>query len=192
MLTPGQPGADTTNTEPNKPTTSDKLNASREQIDSGAPRHRPSVFDLQPDDLSTAGSCATALARRHRTDSLGRVEVTDRDDMPLGLHDPRAQARRAGAVPGPSAVGGVHEAAGQRDAASRAVARDRPGATSVVIPRQWPVWSRSRSSSPITSARPCVPAAWAAAGAAARMLHDAPLPRWPGWSPGELASHLDG
>jgi aminoglycoside phosphotransferase (APT) family kinase protein len=36
------------------------------------------------------------------------------------------------------------------------------------------------------------PAAWAAAGAAARMLHDAPLPPWPGRSPGELAPHLDG
>ncbi len=35
-------------------------------------------------------------------------------------------------------------------------------------------------------------AAWAAAGAAARMLHDAPLPPWPGQSPDELASHLDG
>jgi len=92
-------------------------------------------FDVQPDDLSTAGSYATALARRHRTGSLGRVEVTDRDDMPLGLHDPRAEARRAEAVPGPSAVGVVHEAAGQRDAVSRAVARDKPVATSVVIAR---------------------------------------------------------
>jgi aminoglycoside phosphotransferase len=36
------------------------------------------------------------------------------------------------------------------------------------------------------------PAAWAAAGAAARMLHEAPLPPWPGRSPDELASHLDG
>ena len=35
-------------------------------------------------------------------------------------------------------------------------------------------------------------AAWAAAGAAARMLHDAPLPPWPGQSPGEIASELDG
>ena len=35
-------------------------------------------------------------------------------------------------------------------------------------------------------------AAWAAAGAAARMLHDAPLPPWPGRSSGEIASHLDG
>jgi aminoglycoside phosphotransferase (APT) family kinase protein len=35
------------------------------------------------------------------------------------------------------------------------------------------------------------PAAWAAAGAAARMLHDAPLPPWPGWSVDETASHLD-
>jgi aminoglycoside phosphotransferase (APT) family kinase protein len=35
------------------------------------------------------------------------------------------------------------------------------------------------------------PAAWAAAGAAARMLHDAPLPPWPGRSLGETASDLD-
>ncbi|MFJ6140955.1 phosphotransferase family protein [Kitasatospora sp. NPDC092286] len=35
------------------------------------------------------------------------------------------------------------------------------------------------------------PAAWAAAGAAARTLHDAPLPPWPGRSPDELASALD-
>jgi aminoglycoside phosphotransferase (APT) family kinase protein len=35
-------------------------------------------------------------------------------------------------------------------------------------------------------------AAWAAAGAAARMLHDSPLPPWPGRSPEELASRLDG
>jgi Ser/Thr protein kinase RdoA (MazF antagonist) len=36
------------------------------------------------------------------------------------------------------------------------------------------------------------PAAWAAAGAAARMLHDAPLPPWPGRSLDEITSHLDG
>ena len=35
-------------------------------------------------------------------------------------------------------------------------------------------------------------AAWAAAGAAARTLHDAPLPPWPGRSLDELASHLAG
>jgi aminoglycoside phosphotransferase len=34
-------------------------------------------------------------------------------------------------------------------------------------------------------------AAWAAAGAAARVLHDAPLPPWPGRSPEEIASRLD-
>jgi aminoglycoside phosphotransferase len=34
-------------------------------------------------------------------------------------------------------------------------------------------------------------AAWAAAGAAARMLHDAPLPPWPGRSVDEVASELD-
>jgi aminoglycoside phosphotransferase len=36
------------------------------------------------------------------------------------------------------------------------------------------------------------PAAWAAAGAAARMLHDAPLPPWSGRSLFEIASDLDG
>ncbi|GAA1949138.1 phosphotransferase [Amycolatopsis minnesotensis] len=36
------------------------------------------------------------------------------------------------------------------------------------------------------------PAAWAAAGAAVRMLHEAPVPPRPGRSPGEIASHLDG
>ena len=45
----------------------------------------------------------------------------------------RGPAGRAG--PGPSAAGVVHEAAGQRDAVSRAVARDKPVAASVVIPR---------------------------------------------------------
>ena len=34
-------------------------------------------------------------------------------------------------------------------------------------------------------------AAWAAAGAAVRRLHDAPLPPWPGRSPGEVAAQLD-
>ena len=35
------------------------------------------------------------------------------------------------------------------------------------------------------------PAAWAAAGAAVRMLHDAPLPPWPGRNLDELTSHLE-
>src|SRR3954454_662134 len=39
---------------------------------------------------------------------------------------------------------------------------------------------------------PASSAAWAAAGAAARMLHDAPLPPWPGRSLDDLASRLDG
>jgi aminoglycoside phosphotransferase (APT) family kinase protein len=39
---------------------------------------------------------------------------------------------------------------------------------------------------------PASPAAWAAAGAAVRTLHDAPLPPWPGQSPGEITSELDG
>src|ERR1700685_2567083 len=36
------------------------------------------------------------------------------------------------------------------------------------------------------------PKTWGAAGATVRMLHDAPLPPWPGWSLDEFASHLDG
>jgi aminoglycoside phosphotransferase (APT) family kinase protein len=36
------------------------------------------------------------------------------------------------------------------------------------------------------------PAAWAAAGRAARLLHDAPLPPWTARSPDELASRVDG
>src|SRR5579859_360748 len=35
-------------------------------------------------------------------------------------------------------------------------------------------------------------AAWVAAGAAVRMLHDAPLPPWPGLSLEDIAVHLDG
>jgi aminoglycoside phosphotransferase len=35
-------------------------------------------------------------------------------------------------------------------------------------------------------------ATWAAAGAAVRMLHDAPLPPWSGKSPDEIAARLDG
>ncbi|MFI5893688.1 aminoglycoside phosphotransferase family protein [Actinoplanes sp. NPDC051513] len=35
------------------------------------------------------------------------------------------------------------------------------------------------------------PAAWAAAGAAVRMLHDAPLPPWPGRSLDQIATDLD-
>lgn len=38
---------------------------------------------------------------------------------------------------------------------------------------------------------PASSAAWAAAGAAARMLHDAPLPSWPGQSLDEIASRLE-
>jgi hypothetical protein len=35
-------------------------------------------------------------------------------------------------------------------------------------------------------------AAWAAAGTAARTLHDAPLPKRPGRSPNEIGAHFDG
>ena len=39
---------------------------------------------------------------------------------------------------------------------------------------------------------PAPPAAWAAAGAAVRALHDTPLPPWPGRSVDELAARLEG
>ncbi|MEV0840073.1 phosphotransferase [Actinocatenispora sera] len=38
---------------------------------------------------------------------------------------------------------------------------------------------------------PASPAAWAAAGAAVRRLHDAPLPPWPGKNQDAIAAHLD-
>jgi aminoglycoside phosphotransferase len=44
-----------------------------------------------------------------------------------------------------------------------------------------------RLGDPSTAPQP----AWVAAGAAARMLHEAPLPPWPGRSLDEIASHLD-
>src|SRR5260221_1184803 len=218
---------------------------------SGAPRHGPTVFDVQPDDLSAAGSCATALARRHRTDSFGRVEVTDRDDVPPGLHDPRAEAQRTEAVPGPSAVGGGTRppGSGTRSAARSSVITQ---VTSVVIPAMMAkveevevvvahneratlrvgdvflkidadqgrtdVEVEAMAMAPIPTPEilwrkpPALAlaalagtalghlgerstassAAWAAAGAAARTLHDAPLPPWPGRSIDELASRLDG
>jgi aminoglycoside phosphotransferase len=225
-----------------------RASACHQFADSGAPRHEPSVFDVPPDDLSAAGLCATALARRHRTVSLGRVEVTDRDDMPPGLHHvPRPSGpRQCPAV----SCRWRHEAAGQREAVSRAVARDKPGdvgshprddgnveevevvvahnerATLRVgdvflkidadqartdveveamamapIPTPEILWRKPPAlalaalpgtalghlGEPSTAS----PAAWAAAGAAARTLHDAPLPPWPGRSIDELASRLD-
>ena len=58
-------------------------------------------------------------------DDADPTERTDRDDMPLGLHDPRAEAQRTEAMIDPSSAGGVHEAAGQRAAVSGAVACDK-------------------------------------------------------------------
>ena len=237
-----------------------RLNASRfvlrasachQFTDSGAPRHGPSVFDMQPDDLSAAGSCATALARRHRTGSLGRVEVTGRDDMPPGLHDLRAEVPRTEAVPAPSAAGGGTK---PPDSGPRSAAQSHAinPVTSVIIPAMMAdveevevvvahheratlrvgevflkidadqtrtdVEVEAMAMAPIPTpavlwrkppvlALAALPgtalgrlgepsaassAAWAAAGAAARMLHDAPLPPWPGRSLDELASRLDG
>jgi aminoglycoside phosphotransferase (APT) family kinase protein len=75
--------------------------------------------------------------------------------------------------------------------------------------RRWR-WLRSRRRGSCGGSRPCwlaalpgialgrlqepstaSPAAWAAAGAALRTVHDAPLPPWPGRSVDELATELD-
>src|ERR1035441_8889253 len=229
-----------------------RASACHQFADSGAPSHGPSVFDVQPDDLSTAGSCATALARRPRTVSPAPPEATARADIPPGLHDPHAEARRTEAVPGPSAAGVVHEAAGQpgrgqprsRTRQTRGDVGGHPATMADVeevevvvahheratlrvgdvflkidadqtrtdveveamamapIPTPGVLWRKppvlalaalpgtalGRLGEPSTAP----PAAWAAAGAAARMLHDAPLPPWPGRSLDEIASHLDG
>jgi aminoglycoside phosphotransferase (APT) family kinase protein len=152
-------------------------------------------------------------------------------------------------VPGPSAAGVEHEAAG--NAVSRAIARDNPVTPAVIpaimagvaevevivahhecatlrvgdvflkidadqgrtdvevqamarapVPTPEILWrtppvlalaalpgrALGRLGQPSTAS----PAAWAAAGAAIRLLHDAPLPPWTGRSPGQIASHLDG
>src|SRR5262245_51539417 len=171
---------------------------------------------------------------------------------PVATDDPRAEAPQAGAVPGPSAAGVAHEAAGQRDAASRAVARDKPvgdvgghpaimaGVDEVEVvvahneratlrvgdvflkvdadQRRTDVEVEAMAMAPIPTPEvlwrkppvlalaalpgtalgclgepsPASPAAWAAAGAAVRMLHEAPLPPWPGRSLDEIAARLEG
>ena len=175
---------------------------------------------------------------------------TDRDDMPLGLHDPLAEARRTEAVLDPSAVGVVHEAAG-RGSRSAAQSHAINPATSVAIPAimadveeievvvahneratlrvgnvflkidadqtRTDVEVEAMAMAPIPTPEvrwrkppvlalaalpgtalgrlgqpsPSSPAAWAAAGAAARMLHDAPLPPWRSRKLDGLASQLD-
>src|SRR5881227_1551427 len=53
----------------------------------------------------------------------------------------------------------------------------------VLAPAALPGTALGRLGAPSTAS----PAAWAAAGAAARMLHDAPLRPWPGPRPGAIA-----
>ncbi len=70
-----------------------------------------------------------------------------------------------------------------------------PVSTPDVLWRQPPVLALAavrgsalgRLSEPSTAS----PSAWAAAGAAIRTLHDAPLPPWPGWSVDQFASRLE-
>ena len=82
---------------------------------------------------------AFALFRGHLSPSrpsAGAGGTSRRHVRASAPNDPRVEARRTGAVLDSSAVGGVHEAAGQWDAATnRAVARDKSGAASVVIRR---------------------------------------------------------
>jgi hypothetical protein len=76
---------------------------------------------------------------------LAHLAATTPAALLLTASEELAYPARTEAVLDPSAVGVVHEAAGQRDAVSRAVAHDKPAAASVVIPRQWSTWKKSRS-----------------------------------------------
>ena len=59
-----------------------------------------------------------------------------------------------------------------------------PGGGTLLLLRQQPLGVLGEPS-------PASPAAWAAAGAAIRKLHDAPLPPWPGRTLGDVATELD-
>jgi len=109
---------------------------------------RATPLDWRPNLPSTThmarrdGSCATALARCHRSDSLGRVVVADRDDMPRGLHDPCAPgpADRGSARPvSARSVSGRWRARGQGSGA-----RGQPRSSSPSCPGR-PVTVRPRS-----------------------------------------------
>jgi aminoglycoside phosphotransferase (APT) family kinase protein len=70
-----------------------------------------------------------------------------------------------------------------------------PVPTAEILWRKPPVLAlaalRGRALGRLSQPSTASPAAWAAAGATLRTLHDAPLPPWPGPSLAELASRLD-
>ena len=74
---------------------------------------------------STSSDRQSRSRRRHRPRPTCRLDFTIHVPSPGGPRQCPARQRPVS----------VHEAAGQRDAVSRAVARDKPVATSVVIPR---------------------------------------------------------
>jgi aminoglycoside phosphotransferase len=187
----------------------------------------------------------------HQFADSGAPRSPGRDDMPPGLHDPRAEVRRAEAAPALPAVGGGTRPPGSRTRSAAQSHAVNP-VTSVVIlgmmanveevevvvahneratlrvgdvflkidadqtrtdveveamdmapiPTPEILWRKppvlalaalpgtalGHLGEPSTASS----AAWAAAGAAVRTLHDAPLPPWPGRSLDELASRLDG
>jgi hypothetical protein len=97
--------------------------------------------------------------RRHRTGSLGRVEVTR--PRRHAAWTPRSTCRGPAPIPTPEVLW-----------------RKPPVLALAALPGT----ALGRLGEPSTASA----AAWAAAGAAARMLHDAPPP-WPGRSPGNAA-----
>jgi aminoglycoside phosphotransferase len=189
------------------------------------------VFDVQPDDLSTAGSCATACrldftihvprpgGPRHCSTRQRPVACT----RPPGSGTPSAAQSHAinqvTSVIIPATMAGMEEVEvvvahseratlrvgdvflkidadqAQADAEVEAMAL-APIPTPEILWRKPPVLAIAalpgtalgRLGEPSKAS----PAAWAAAGAAVRMLHDAPLPPWPGQSLDELASRLAG
>src|SRR5206468_2813756 len=128
----------------------------------------------RPVDAGGRGCCGNRAGRDHNGTPRQHHGPVIRRLICDGC--PPVDARQVAAEPGqPIRRAPCTRSAGQRDAASRAVAA-LPGT------------ALGRLGEPSTASA----AAWAAAGAAARMLHDAPLPPWPGRSPGKIASELDG
>ncbi len=84
------------------------------------------------------------------------------------------------------------QARADREVAAMALA---PIPTPVVLWRRPPVLAlaalKGTALGRLGAPSPASPAAWAAAGAAVRTLHEAPPPPWPGKSRDELASRLD-
>src|ERR1022692_2020595 len=181
-----------------------RVSAWHQFADSGAPRHGPGVFDVQPDDLSASavgggtrpppGSATGPAAQSHAINPVTSVVtpamMASVEEVEVVVaHNERATLR----------VGDVFlkiDADQTRtDVEVKAMAM-APIPTPEVLWRKPPALALAalpgtalgHLGEPSTASS----AAWAAAGAAARTLHDAPLPPWPGRSIDELAARLDG